>query len=194
MLELKFKGITIAFNFSFFAAVTLLTLLKDNNYAFWGLSACLWHELGHFIVMHIFEIPVKNVIFYGAGIKIIPDKQIDFTSFGKLLAVYFAGSIFNFAAAAIVCLNGNLKILGTINAVIGIFNLLPLQYLDGGKILVALIYKLCSFSIACQLERYIKWANVFLIAVTIIIFIIVGGGNFTLYITLCCLLVSAFSY
>ncbi len=192
MFEFRYKNAVIAFDFSFFATVSLLFLL-GNSYAVLGLAACLWHETGHLAVMKIRGIPARRILFYGAGIKIMPDKQFCFTDFGTELLVLIGGSGANFlAAAALSAVNvPELKLFSVINAVIGVFNLLPLQYLDGGKLLVAFIRRLCSFSQACILERYLKWLNIFLILGIMTAFAFAGKGNFTLYITLCYLLISA---
>ncbi|MDE6745227.1 MAG: hypothetical protein K2J72_01175, partial [Oscillospiraceae bacterium] len=60
-------------------------------------------------------------------------------------------------------------------------------------LIVLLIRSLCGFSLSCLLERYLKWLNIFLIAAVLVMFAVLGKGIFTLYITLCCLLVSAVS-
>lgn len=192
MLEFKFKNVTAAFDFSFFASAALLTLLS-GNYALLGLAACLWHETGHLIAMKLCKIPLKKVVFYGAGIKIVPDKLINFTGFGSSFLTLISGSAANFAAAAALwgTPNADLKLFAAINLVIGLFNLLPLRYFDGGKLLLLLIRQLCAFSTACLLERFLGWLNVFLIMSVLIIFAFTGKGNFTLYATLCYLLVSS---
>lgn len=197
MFEIPFRRLTIAFDFSFFASVSLLILL-GSRYAVWGLAACLLHELGHLAVMKICGIPVKRVLFYGAGIKIVPDKEFCFTDFSSEFLVLIAGSSANFLIALIAAVSGisdsfEMRLFSVINIIIGVFNLLPLQYLDGGRLLLAVIRRICSFSTACQLERFLKWANVFLILSVMIVFAFAGRGNFTLYITLCYLLVSAVS-
>lgn len=188
------RKLAVRFDFSFFATVALLMLLS-GEYAVFGLAACIWHELGHFVLMRLFGIPVKKLVFYGAGIKIIPDKQIDFTGFRASLLIFLAGSFANFFAAAVLSVTDNtcLKLFAAVNAAIGAFNLLPLGYLDGGKIILLTIRRLCEFSLACQLERYLKWLNVFLILAVLIVFAAVKQGNFTLYLTLCYLLISAIS-
>lgn len=193
MFELRFKSFTAAFDFSFFAAVSLLMLIGNNRYALFGLASCLWHELGHFIAMRFCGIPVKRLVFYGAGIKLIPDKQLDFTGFWTQLSVFLAGSSANFLAAALLSFSENyaVRIFAAVNSLVGAFNLLPLGYLDGGKILTLFIRSFCGFSLSCLLERYLKWLNVILIIVILIVFAALGKGNFTLYLTLCCLLVSA---
>lgn len=189
MFELNFRRISVVFDFSFFAAVALLSLLS-GGYALLGLIACIWHELGHLIFMKMRAIPVKKMVFYGAGIKIIPDKLIDFTGFGTSLLILIGGSGANFVLAGALWLvnSPELRLFAALNALIGTFNLLPLQYLDGGKIILLLIRRLCSYSSACLLERFFKWCSVFLIMTVLIVFALFGKGNVTLYVTLCYLL------
>ena len=195
MFEFRLKKLTVVFDFSFFATVSLLILLS-SNYSVLGVAACLWHEAGHLIFMHINAVPAKKIIFYGAGIKIVPDKHISFTSFRSQFMILAAGSAANFAAA-MLCSMGNsteIYVFAVINAVIGVFNLLPLQHLDGGKIINLILYRVCNFQNACILERYFKWLNVILIIMVLIAFSVAGRGNITLYITLCYWLFSAIMY
>ncbi|MCM1329261.1 MAG: hypothetical protein NC253_07440 [Ruminococcus sp.] len=192
MFELNFSKISVAFDFSFFAAVALLTLLS-GNFALLGLAACLWHELGHLFFMKICGVPVKRMVFYGAGIKIVPDKLIDFTGFRTSFLILIGGSGANLALAAVLY-NAEIpavRLFAAINGLIGAFNLLPLQYLDGGKLILLLIRRLCSYSAACLLERFFKWCGAFLILTVLIVFAVLGKGNITLYVTLCYLLVTS---
>lgn len=194
MFELKFKRLTAAFDFSFFATVALLALIGGTN-AVLGLDSCIWHELGHLFVMRMKGISVKKILFYGAGIKIVPDKQLSLTGFGTELLVLSGGAAANFAAAAVLCFFGNrrFKLAAAVNAAIGAFNLLPLQTLDGGRIIVLLIRRFCGYTRACMLESWLKRINIFLIITVLIAFVIPGKGNFTLYVTLCYLLVVSMS-
>ena len=194
MFELRFKRISIAFDFSFFATVALLTLLSDTN-AVLGLAACLWHELGHLAVMQIKGLSVKRVLFYGAGIKIIPENNFVFSDFWTELDTLLAGSAVNFIAAAGLwfCDDYRLKLFAVINALIGAFNLLPIQSLDGGKIIVSIIRRLCDYDRACQLECWLKRINGILIITVLITFALLEKGNLTLYITLCYLLIVSLS-
>lgn len=192
MFEFRIGRITAAFDFSFFAAVALTALL-GGGYAAVGLGACIWHELGHLAAMRVLGIPVKKVFFYGAGIKIVTDRQLEYAPFKTGFAVLIAGCAVNFAAAAVLYQfdDTGLKLWAAVNLVIGTFNLLPLQNLDGGKIIILLIRSICGYSRACLLERYFKWVNVILIMTVLIAFAFLGKGNLTLYATLCYLLVSS---
>ncbi len=195
MLELKYRQTYIAFDFSFFATMSLLMLMRDSSLAMIGLLTCLWHETGHFIAMRICGVKIDKLLFYGAGIKIVPDKMFDFTDAKSRFCVYAAGCALNFCTAFVLISVGDasLKMFAFMNMMVGIFNLLPLSSLDGGKILTLCIFRLCSFQNAVRLERFLKWLNVILIMVSLIAFAVAGRGNITLYITLCYLLISALS-
>lgn len=195
MFEIYLKKLSVAVDFSFFAAVSLLILLKDSDYALYGLAACIWHELGHLTAMRFCNIGVKRVFFYGAGIKIVPDKQFAFTDFLRELVILLAGSGANFILAAALFLGNNMELtpFAAVNTAIGLFNLLPLQYLDGGKLAVLLIRRFCGIDRAGSAEWYLKWGGVVLIAVILAAAIIFKKGNLTLYAVLGCLLISAFS-
>lgn len=195
MFELKYKRVIMTFDFSFFAVISLMLLFNNNIYIILCLIACIWHETGHLIAMLINNINVEKIKFYGGGIKIYPDKSLSFTSSKIGFAVLLAGSTLNFITFVMLKNSKNelLSLFAAINAIIAAFNMLPLQYLDGGKIFVLIIRNICSYQRAIVLERFLKWINVILIAAVILIFLFVGKGNITLFITLCCLLISALS-
>ena len=195
MLELKFKHVVLIFDFSFFAVVSLMLLFSNGKYIIMCLLACLWHETGHLIAMLQTNVKVDKICIYGGGIRISPDKSFDFTPFRVRLCVLLAGSALNFVTFMMLK-NSQYDawaFFAAINAVIGAFNMLPLQFLDGGKILILIIRNLCSYQRAVILERYLKWMNIVLIITVILFFAVVGKGNVTLFVTLCCLLLSALS-
>jgi len=195
MLEIKFKYFVLAFDFSFFAVVSLMLLLSNNEYVIMCVLACLWHEAGHLIAMLLTNVRINRICLYGGGIRISPDKMFYFTTTGVQLKVLLAGSTMNLIAFLLLR-NSQSEILysfAMINAAIGAFNMLPLQFLDGGKILVQIIRGLCSYQYAVMLECYLKWINVVMILIVMLCFSFVGKGNVTLFVTLCCLLLSALS-
>lgn len=196
MFEIYLKRLSVVFDFSFFAAVSLLILLKDSGYALYGLAACLWHELGHLTAMRFCGVGVKRIVFYGAGIKIVPDKQLDFTPLRNEFVILIAGCGANFILAILLVLVNKLEFtpFAAVNTAIGLFNLLPLQYLDGGKLAALIIRRFCGVNRADSAEWYLKWAGVVFISVTLMLAFILKMGNITLYAVLVCLLISAFSY
>lgn len=196
MFELRFKRVILTFDFSFFAVMSLMMLLESSKYIAIGFVACLWHELGHLLMMLLNNVKVNKICFYGGGIKISPDKLFDFTNSKQRFAVLVAGCTLNFITFALLknCNSSVLRVFAAVNVGIGAFNMLPLHFLDGGRILVLLIHALCDCQRAVMLENFIKWINVMLIIIVIVFFSFIGKGNITLFITLCCLLVSALAY
>lgn len=193
MFELKFKRITLAFDFSFFAVMSLMMLFESSKYIAIGFAVCLWHEFGHLLTMLFNNVKIHKICFYGAGIKIIPDKSFDFTNVKVKFIVLIAGSALNFITFALLKNSDSniLRIFAAVNAGVGAFNILPLHFLDGGRILIMIIYALCDYQKAVLLEQFVKWTNVILIIIVIIFFSFIGKGNITLFATLCCLLFSA---
>lgn len=192
MFELNFKRISIAFDFSFFATMSIMIIGCDNTYLMLCFIACIWHEIGHLIMMLVNRIKIYKIVFYGAGIKILPDKLFDFINMKAQIYVLVGGSLLNFITAVLLMNNDNyyIYIFAAINAVIGAFNFLPLYFLDGGKILGVIIHNLCSFSNTLSIERYLKMINVILILAFLIFVTICKKGNVTIFITLCYLLVA----
>lgn len=195
MLELKFKHFVLIFDFSFFAIVSLMLLFNNNEYVIMCVLACIWHEIGHLIVMTLNNVKVNKICLYGGGIRISPDKMFDFTPSSVRFKVFLAGSTMNFVAFLFLknSQSDMLYSFAIINAIIGAFNMLPLQFLDGGKIIVQIIRNLCNYQHAVKLERYLKWINAIMILAVILCFAIIGKGNVTFFVTLCCLLLSALS-
>ncbi len=193
MLELKIKQIVITFDFSFFAIVSLMLLFRENKFVFLCMLACIWHETGHLIAMFFYNVKVKKILFYGGGIKIIPDKLFNFTRFEVCIKVLLAGSVLNFITFMLTknSISDTWTFFAAVNAVIGAFNMLPLQFLDGGKILVVFIRNFSSYHNAIILERYVKWINIILIMTVVLIVVLIGRANVTLFVTLFCLLFSA---
>ncbi len=196
MIEISFKNFRIYLSFSFFATVVLMMMFNLSGYALWGLYACLIHEAGHLTAMIITEQRIKKLVFYGAGIKIVQDYHDFLIPFSVQAVILFSGFLMNFIVY-VVCLlffknNSEAILFGTINCIIGVFNLLPLNCMDGGKILVLIFYRLCDYSLALKLEKYLRHINIFLIIVIIAVMAVSGFKNVTLYLTLVYILFSAF--
>lgn len=190
MIEFSIRGIKISIHFSFFAAAALLMLCRESDYAICGLYACLLHETGHLVAMYVLNQPIKRLVFYGAGIKIVqPPMSIKLRMRDELL-ILSAGCAANFIIAAVSFILNN-EVFAAVNMLIGIFNLLPLIFLDGGKIILTLLYYYLDSENGLKAEKYLKAADIIIIPLVLIIFKALGLGNFTLYVTLIYLLFTA---
>lgn len=134
MITFSMKKLRISLTFGFFFVVAI-TYLRDNSIGTVSLLFCIAHEFGHLIAMAVFGTGLSEIRFYGAGIKILAD-GLDLLSKPKRAAVYLAGVAVNFLAALIF--PGSIR---TVNLCLGFFNLLPISYFDGGKLVNLLIPK-----------------------------------------------------
>ncbi len=155
------------------------------------------HEMAHFIVAKILGYKLNKIIFmpYGAGIS--GDNNIFKPSNEILIAL--AGPLFNFVSAIIVVAlwwifptsYGLTYMLVEVNLVIGIFNLLPIYPLDGGRVLVALLTQNKSKIFAYKIMKII--GLVFGVFFAILFFISVFYTlNITLFFISVFLIVSSF--
>ena len=134
---------------------------------------------------------VKKLVFYGAGIKIIPSKNCETEQFVREILVLGAGCSVNFAVYLFLASSEQLSAFGTVNLAIGLFNALPLFFLDGGKIIIQCFYRFFRFEKAVIFEKGLKNISAIIIIAAAALMCSAGMGNFTIYITLIFLLITS---
>ncbi|MCD7742618.1 MAG: hypothetical protein LUI06_10475 [Ruminococcus sp.] len=135
MLELNVFSIKLRFYFGFFAVIFVSFFFgsKDSLGILAALTCCLLHELGHLSAMCLLSTSPDKICFYAGGIKIIPHNN-GIESREVQTIILAAGCAVNFIFAIASKLLG-FNMLYNINLCLGIFNLLPFSYFDGGRIL-----------------------------------------------------------
>lgn len=155
MLYFDFKNIRFSFSFGFFF-VTAFVCASGSILTIYSLLFCILHELSHLYAMRQFCASVSEISFYGGGIK-ISSSGIWSLSKLKQIAIYSAGCAANILVAFVYYLIDAKELL-IINLCIASLNLLPISYLDGGKILQTMLP---------QCEKLLKIiSNITVIAVT----------------------------
>ena len=103
----------------------------------------LFHELGHALAAKYFKINTKDITLYPfGGIARISQSP---NNCWEDLVISFAGPLANFLIAALLLLIdiiipvSFLKLLILINIAMGVFNLIPIYPMDGGRILNAIL-------------------------------------------------------
>ena len=140
LFSVKIKGVYFGVSFSFFAVAALLFLCADSqtDKIFTALTCCFFHECGHLFFMLLFGSKPERVTLYGGGIKISPFSD-RLTSQNREILILLAGCIFNFICAAVWYLFKGLDFFCEVNILLGVFNLLPFKYFDGGRVLEMLL-------------------------------------------------------
>lgn len=136
MFVWELSGIRFKLCFSFLAVVSLTSLLSgaESEKILVMLACCCLHESGHIAAMLLCGCKPVEITLYGGGIKLTPSSRIN--SFAKDAFILSSGCIVNFVLAFVSCLaTGKLTFFAQTNLLLGGFNLLPVGYLDGGKLL-----------------------------------------------------------
>ena len=98
------------------------------------LAAAVCHELGHLLALWIFRVPVESLTIGPMGAVIRAPRQ-DRLSYGRDLLATLAGAAVNFALALLFARGAGAYLFAGANAVLGLYNLLPIRGLDGGRAL-----------------------------------------------------------
>jgi stage IV sporulation protein FB len=146
LFKIKIKNTTYGVSFSFFFVAAVFSICSNTqaDELLVTLMCCAFHELGHLVLMTAFGSSPQEIVVYGGGIRITPDnKQL---SKYHELAVLFAGPAVNFMLCLLSYLTSGGGFFCQVNFLLGVLNLLPFRYFDGGRVLALIANgKVCEF-------------------------------------------------
>jgi Zn-dependent protease len=188
---IQVMGIPISLDISWFLVFALFTWILAVNYfpaefrawtsiQFWSLAvitsllfflSVLLHELGHSLVAQRYKLPVKSITLYifGGVSEITSEPKNPMQEF----VVAFVGPLTSLVLAAIFYLvevifkditpiYAMAKYLAYINAILGVFNLIPGFPLDGGRVFRAIMWGLTkNLRKATEIAGYLGHAIAF---------------------------------
>lgn len=139
-MELRVSG-------GFGLLLALLLFLDEENIVPWALLACLLHELGHCTAIRFFGGRVASLRLSIVGAEIVPERTRLF-SYREELIIAAAGPGVSILMAVLAALAARFGVFGEermflfagLNLAAGVFNLLPLGPLDGGRIFRILLF------------------------------------------------------
>lgn len=132
MLTVRLHNVELSVTFGFLLLIAINSLSVDNV-ALGCLLFSAAHELAHLAAMWLNGIEVDAIRLYGGGIK-ISSSDISVLSISAQAAIYSAGCAANFLMGVLFLILG-VKDIAAVNFCLGAFNLLPVEYFDGGKLL-----------------------------------------------------------
>ena len=100
-----------------------------------AILCCVAHELGHILLLLVLRIPVSAMTLSAVGAELSIPSPL---SWKQEFAVSIAGPTVNILLCLLAMSRGN-PLLAGMNLALGLFNLLPVYSLDGGKALNALL-------------------------------------------------------
>lgn len=135
MFGTEIGGVGIYLEFSFPAVIALILLTGGRTGELMVmLMCCALHECGHLALMFILHRRPERISFYGGGIRITPQVGRLGSTYGDI-AVLLAGCCVNFLLALGSYLTHGMNFFTVTNLTLGVFNLLPFRYFDGGQVL-----------------------------------------------------------
>lgn len=188
MISVRIFGVKFCVDFTFFAVFFIFMMCDSSGYGILGLYSCLLHEIGHLIAMLIVGTHLSEILFYSAGIKITADERYKL-SFLKEFFVLIGGSGVNFILFFICyfCsdkLTLKMPVFAIINLMIGLFNLLPVNMFDGGKITELVLQKFLLPDTAYKISRILSLVITVSALLSAIILYYLKIVNFTVVATL----------
>ena len=162
-----------------FLVLAAWLLYRDAYGVVWqGLLACLLHETGNWIVLHLFGKYVKGICITVIGAQIVLD---DTLSYSEEFLAAAAGPVTNLLLALLCCRLPNGQVFAGVNLSLVLFNLLPIGQLDGARMLRALLCAVGSDEIACCICDSLGYC--FTVVFGLIGgYIALKGGNVTLFV------------
>ena len=149
-------------------------------------AAIAIHEAGHLLAIKATGGRVTAVRIRPAGLEI--ERGGRASSYAADAAVSIAGPAASVAtAAAGFALGGVFRLYGTLSAILGVFNALPIEGLDGGYALKALLLARLTPEKASAVSRAVSMAFTLALWVASVWVMLMTGGNASLFIISCAL-------
>jgi Peptidase family M50. len=139
MIEFRIKSCRVLIHFSIFALTSFLAIFADTKNGLLVFVSVLLHETAHLSAMLLFKICPKIITVSALGIRIKLD-SLRKLSYCESFFISLAGPLSNLIAGFLCLSLGSYNAM-KINLSIGLFHLLPLEPLDGGLALKALVSK-----------------------------------------------------
>ena len=173
----------LGIRFSFLAVLFFMLEISRSDWGLWCVFCCILHELGHFSAFALVGSRPRELWLEAGGMRIVPAAGL--LSPGREAFVLSGGCMVNFFCGAVLLLLGCLEAAG-FHLFLGLWNLLPLKALDGGQLLRLFLEQTAPRKVAwvCGLFHILFG---FLLGCGGI-WIFLRTGNFTLLLTLFCLL------
>ncbi|MDD2417966.1 MAG: site-2 protease family protein [Oscillospiraceae bacterium] len=179
MLKIYISGIEYRLSLLFPAVLVVLLTLDKTGVAAWCVAASVMHEFGHFIAIYAMGSRPSGVDIGVFGVSVHQSRG-KMTSHYNNMLIALAGPVVNLFSFTLLFAIFGWTTPTIVHLVMAVFNLLPIEALDGGQ---AVFYALAGFFGEEKAERIIYYVSIiFLIplATTGFFLLIHSGYNYTL--------------
>lgn len=184
-MRFKFFGIEIYVSFFFLSVVTVILATDKTGFALPSVTAVVFHECGHLFMMWLRDCAPKSIKLIPASVQITARFSKDYKTdilvslFGPLVNLVIFGALYyNY-----VCFkNITTLCFALVNLIYAVFNLLPVNGLDGGNILLCILCRRYDINKATLLLRFTTFIFSVAVVVTAVMTSIRGVHNISFYI------------
>lgn len=165
-LRIIVLGYPMEISMWFFAVVCMLLLLDSEGILRWCILAAILHECGHVVAMRLLRWPGCRIRLTGLGIRLLQTEKAAVSYWSEGVAAA-AGPAVNVGVGLLLVLIRGCIIQtvpeGLIQAQfsLGLFNLLPVEPMDGGRILRAILHMYLSDGVAEQIADAVTFIVLF---------------------------------
>ncbi len=178
MIELRIGRCDIRFSILFPAMVLFVTMLDTTGTAAQCLLASVIHELGHLTALFLCGAAPSAMVINVFGVRI--EKRMDARlTYRQDVLVSMAGPAINLLSAVILYMCAGWVSAVWIHLVLGIFNLLPLEPLDGGQALLGVLRCCTTEERAARIVLYVSAITLLPMALVSVALLLYSGYNFT---------------
>ena len=161
----------------FLLVMALLFYFDDQCLLPGFLLACAFHECGHWAAICLMGGAVRELHLTAMGAELCLDRRKQMSYGGEIISA-LAGPFINCLLALLSAAKA--PVFSGLNLILGLFNLLPVLPLDGGRLFYFLLALLCSEEQAERICRKLTMAVSLLIGAAGWIVLKESGYNFTL--------------
>lgn len=196
-MKVKFFGVEFKVSFPAISFLALAIICDKRGTLLICFFSSVLHEFGHIAAMKLKGVRLKSVAFNLGDVAI--DADLSSLSYKDELFVNAGGIAVNFILAIFAFLLNcfwqvdffhNIIIS---NILIGVFNFLPVRYLDGGQILLIILKKRFSLNISERILNILSFCFMVPASISGLVFLFNSNYNFSLLfavVYLICTLVS----
>lgn len=186
----------VGFTRGFLLCLALFFYFDQEGLLLWVTLAAMIHEMGHYITIAVLGGRVNYITFSCVGVEMALSARCPLVGL-KLALVTLAGPMANFLMALMIWglgqpLGEEGTLFWALNVGLGVFNLLPVAQLDGGRLLWQCAMAGCRSALA---EQFLWVLSVYLSGLLVIggiLLWVFGGGTATLLMTALWLFATAF--
>lgn len=189
MLRFKVGTCRVCISGSFFALITFILLVSESEIVLISLFSSFLHEAGHILAMWMLGYGIKRLTFTAVGIR-LDKRENTAASYTDEIIVSIAGVAVNMLLCLLFFLiygyTGTIftRNVAVVNLFVGMFNLLPVEALDGARTLYYVLLKRLTPERADRVIIYTSLITVFLMVISAFYLFYLSGANLSLVIAI----------